>query len=63
MLQWKPYLKATSGAASPDALHMVFIGLYGYLNVLAGQGNATAQEVVATTADATEMLYEAGARV
>ena len=57
------YLEANNGTASPDAIYILFIGANDYLNTLGGLANATAEEVLEATAEALDMLYQAGARV
>jgi len=57
------YLSTTNGTASPDALYIIFIGANDYLDTLAGEQNATVEEVLAATAEAMDLLYQAGARV
>ena len=63
LLQVANYLSTTNGTASPDALYIVFIGANDYLDTLAGEQNATVEEVLTATAEAMDTLYQAGARV
>ena len=61
-LQVIEYLDAVNGTASPDAIYFLFIGANDYLANLRG-ANATVEEVLEATAEAMDMLYQAGARV
>ena len=62
-LQVVEYLDAVNGTASPDAIYLLFIGANDYLAILSGTSNATVEEVLEATAEAIDMLYQAGARV
>ena len=62
-LQVAEYLDAVNGTASPDAIYFLLIGANDYFAVLSGTANATVEEVVEATAEAMDMLYQAGARV
>lgn len=61
-LQVLEHLDMVNGTASPDAIYLLFIGGNDYLAVLRG-ANATVEEVLEATAEAMDMLYQAGARV
>lgn len=63
ILQVANYLDTTNGTASPEDLYLVFIGANDYLDTLAGEANATVEEVLTATAEAMDLLYQAGARV
>ena len=62
-VQVAEYLQANNGTASPDTIYFLFIGANDYLDTLSGVANATAEEVLEATAEALDMLYQAGARV
>ena len=62
-MQVAEYLQANNGTASPDTIYFLFIGANDYLDTLSGVANATAEEVLEATAEALDMLYQAGARV
>ena len=63
VVQVQSYLTATDGDLSNQTLYLVFIGANDYLNTLAGEANATVEEVLEATAEAMDTLYQAGARV
>ena len=63
LLQVATYLSTVNGTASNETLYLIFIGANDYLDTLSGEQNATVEEVVAATAEAMDMLYQAGARV
>ena len=62
MLQVVEYLDTVNGTAPPDAIYFLFIGANDYFAILRG-ANATVEEVLEATAEAMDMLYQAGARV
>lgn len=52
-----------NGTASPNAIYILLIGSNDYVAVLRGTANATVEDVLEATAEAMDILYQAGARV
>ncbi|KAL3160072.1 hypothetical protein ABBQ38_009787 [Trebouxia sp. C0009 RCD-2024] len=57
------YLDDVNGTASSDAIYFLFVGSNDYFPILSGTSNATVEDVLEATAEALDMLYQAGARL
>lgn len=62
-MQAEEYIASQNGTIPSDALYILYIGANDYLDTIAGQGNATVEEVLMYTGEAMDVLYTAGARV
>lgn len=62
-LQVVEYLDDVNGTASSDAIYFLFVGSNDYFPILSGTSNATVEDVLEATAEALDMLYQAGARL
>lgn len=63
IVQVAEYLDEVNGTASPNAIYFLFVGSNDYFPILTGMSNATIVDVLEATAEAVDMLYQAGARV
>lgn len=62
-MQAETYINANNNTLSNNTLYVIYIGGNDYLAALAGLGDAPVQSVLNYTADAMEVLYDAGARM